>query len=210
MFDESISKTAASSLKGRRHFYRFRPLLVAGSKIFGLLPLRLKLFVFQLLRGVPWMVGKGGRYLLLKSISNNVGDNVSISENVYIHNAQNLLLGSNVSIHPMCYLECAGGLKIGSEVSIAHSVTIMTTAHNIDNMSVYIRNAGVSMSSVEICDNVWIGAGVRILSGLTVGSGAVVGAGAVVTKSVRENEVVAGVPARHVKFRGIGQQSPDD
>ena len=50
-------------------------------------------------------------------------------------------------------------------------------------------------------DDVWLGAGVIILSGVRVGRGAVVGAGAVVTKDVAANTVVAGVPARSIGHR---------
>ena len=46
-----------------------------------------------------------------------------------------------------------------------------------------------------------IGARVVILPGITVGSGSIIGAGAVVTKDVPEYAVVAGVPAKVIKYR---------
>lgn len=52
---------------------------------------------------------------------------------------------------------------------------------------------------VKIKDDVWIGAGVIILSGITIGECSVIGAGAVVTKDVEPYTVVAGVPARKIK-----------
>ena len=39
------------------------------------------------------------------------------------------------------------------------------------------------------------------MDGVSIGIGAVVGAGAVVTKDVDDFEVVAGVPAKHIKYR---------
>ena len=45
-----------------------------------------------------------------------------------------------------------------------------------------------------------IGSGAILLCGITIGENAVVGAGAVVTKNVASNEVVAGVPARALRF----------
>lgn len=55
--------------------------------------------------------------------------------------------------------------------------------------------------TVRVGHDVWIGCGAIILSGLHIGSGAVVGAGAVVTKDVPPYGVVAGVPARIIRYR---------
>lgn len=52
---------------------------------------------------------------------------------------------------------------------------------------------------VIIGDNVWIGMNAVILKGVAIGENSVVAAGAVVTKSVPENCVVAGNPAKIVK-----------
>jgi acetyltransferase-like isoleucine patch superfamily enzyme len=47
----------------------------------------------------------------------------------------------------------------------------------------------------------WLGAGATVRAGVTIGHGAVIGAGAVVTRDVAPYEVVAGVPARHLRMR---------
>lgn len=54
---------------------------------------------------------------------------------------------------------------------------------------------------VTIGHDVWIGHGAIILPGRTVGDGAVIAAGAVVTKDVEPYAIVAGVPARRVRWR---------
>ena len=60
--------------------------------------------------------------------------------------------------------------------------------------------------SVIIGNDVWIGSGAYIKSGIRIGDGAVIGAGAVVTKDVEPYAIVAGVPARLIRYRFSKEQ----
>ncbi len=53
---------------------------------------------------------------------------------------------------------------------------------------------------VHLKKNCWIGAGSTILPGVTIGENAVVGAASVVTKDVPNNAIVAGNPAKVLRF----------
>lgn len=54
---------------------------------------------------------------------------------------------------------------------------------------------------VEIGNDVWIGNNVIIMDGIKIGDGAVIAAGAIVTKDVEPYSIVAGVPAKNIKYR---------
>ncbi len=60
-----------------------------------------------------------------------------------------------------------------------------------------------TMLGVEIGDDVWVGAGVRILDGVKIGSGCVIGTGSVVTKSTDPYGVYVGVPAKKINDRKL-------
>jgi len=56
------------------------------------------------------------------------------------------------------------------------------------------------INAIHIEDDAWIRAVVIILPEVTIHKGAVIGAGAAVTKDVKENTLVVGVPAKPIKI----------
>jgi acetyltransferase-like isoleucine patch superfamily enzyme len=186
-------------MRGRDFFKLVRPLLRIVRAILLLFPRPFCEVFFVLIRHLPTRLGVALRYAVLSRLSRSCGDNVAMFEGSYILRAGRMDIGDNVSIHPMCYIDATGGLKIGNDVSIAHATTIMTTEHYYSNINTTIRDAEAIYAPVEIGNNVWIGAGVRVLSGVRIGSESVVGAGAVVTSDVPPHSLVAGVPARKLK-----------
>jgi len=54
---------------------------------------------------------------------------------------------------------------------------------------------------IRIGNDVWIGYRTIIMPGINIGDGAVIGAGSVITKNVDDYEIVAGNPARHIRYR---------
>ena len=59
----------------------------------------------------------------------------------------------------------------------------------------------LSKGSIIVEDDVWIGARTVILSGVRIGQGAIIAAGSVVTKDVEPYSIVAGNPAKLIKYR---------
>ena len=54
---------------------------------------------------------------------------------------------------------------------------------------------------VVVGNDVWIGVRTMVMGGVKIGDGAVIGAGSIVTKDVPPYAVVAGVPAKVIRFR---------
>ncbi len=107
-------------------------------------------------------------------------------------------------------------LKIGKFCSISEDVKIFLGGnHRTDWVSTYpfnsvryFKNEGKNITGhpktkgdVIIGNDVWIGWGAVIMSGVKIGNGAVIGAYSMVTKDVLPYEIVAGNPAKHIKFR---------
>ena len=97
---------------------------------------------------------------------------------------------------------------IGNYCSIADNVTIGPGEHPLDEAStncLLLINCGIPVNLIEkdvvIENDVWIGTNAVILRGVRIGTGAVIAANAVVTKDVPEYAIVAGVPARILRYR---------
>lgn len=140
----------------------------------------------------------------------HAGSCIEIGEKSYIEPFVNLRaqhgfikIGINTGINLYTVIYGAGGVTIGNNTRIACHTVIVSSNHNFDDLSQDIYTQGITAKGIIIGDDVWIGAGVRILDGVHVGNHAVVGAGSVVTKDIPENSVAVGVPARVIRMRGI-------
>ncbi len=96
--------------------------------------------------------------------------------------------------------------QIGRYCSIANNVSIGQGEHRLDRVStsaMFYETPWETLTQSEcvIESDVWIGVDAVVLRGVRVGVGAVVAANAVVTKDVPPYAIVAGVPARVVRYR---------
>ncbi|MBQ8464939.1 MAG: glycosyltransferase [Alphaproteobacteria bacterium] len=67
--------------------------------------------------------------------------------------------------------------------------------------SLFEGNPFYTQEPVNIGNDVWIGNNVIIKDGINVGDGAIIGMGSIVTKDVPPYAIVAGVPAKVIKYR---------
>lgn len=105
--------------------------------------------------------------------------------------------------------------EIGAFCSIANGLIVGGAEHPMDWLSTspVFHNVGggtgkhlshlpvPDVKRTTIGNDVWIGSRVIIMQGLNIGTGAIIGAGSVVTKDVPDYAVVAGVPAKVIKYR---------
>lgn len=136
-------------------------------------------------------------------------ENITLGRNVYVgHGAMlkgyyrnEMHIGDRTWIGQMCFFHAAGGLTIGARVGIGPGVKIITSVHAEAGRAVPVLFSPIEMAPVVIEDDADIGVNAVILPGVTVGRGAVVGAGSVVNRDVPPYAVVAGVPAKVLRFR---------
>ncbi len=122
-----------------------------------------------------------------KGGSIEIGSNVNIGICSLLHSEKSIVLEANVLISSLCYL--VGGGK-----------------HKFDRLDLPVIAQGVEdPQGIILREGCWLGANVVVADGVTVGRGAVVGACSMVNRSLAENSVNYGVPARLVRMRGQSQ-----
>ena len=142
-------------------------------------------------------------------------ENIHLGSNIYIGHQtilkgyfQNRLeIGDNTWIGQQCFIHSAGGVSIGRNVGVGPGVKIITSDHEEAGRDVPILFSPLRFAAVKIDDDCDIGVGAIILPGVHVATGVQIAAGAVVTKNVSAYAVVAGVPARVLRFRNESSES---
>jgi acetyltransferase-like isoleucine patch superfamily enzyme len=128
----------------------------------------------------------------------------------------NVTIGRKSYYGPGCaFIARDGGcIEIGKFCSIADNVTVINVNHNYNAVSTYplairiLKSKNIKeiereriVGNVIIGNDVWIGSKAIILKGTNVGDGAIIGAGSLVTKSIPPYAIVAGNPAKIIRYR---------
>lgn len=112
-------------------------------------------------------------------------------------------VGTKVYIGPDLFIATILGdkaciLEIEDRVAIGPRVTILLSSD--PNWSKIKQLINPIRSRVVLQEDCWLGACSTIMPGVKIGKFAIVGAGAVVTRDVPDYAIVAGVPARIIKY----------
>jgi acetyltransferase-like isoleucine patch superfamily enzyme len=126
----------------------------------------------------------------------NIGQNVRIGRNSFLNDGV-------IREHTV----------IGRYCSMGRKVTIAAPHHPLNYLTTHLAllaasdhggpnpDAQENMRETTIGNDVWIGDNAFIKRGVHISDGAVIGAGAVVTKDVAPYAIMAGVPARLLRYR---------
>ena len=136
------------------------------------------------------------RQLMQQITGKPVDDSFSLFPPFYTDFGKHITFGRQVFINAGCCFQDQGGITLGDRVLVGHNVVFATLNHGLAPE----RRGELHPAAILVEEDVWIGAHATILGGVTIGAGAIVAAGAVVTKDVPPRSVVAGTPAKVIKF----------
>jgi acetyltransferase-like isoleucine patch superfamily enzyme len=116
-----------------------------------------------------------------------------------------LSIGAKTVLGQECTISAYQHISIGRECIVADRVMMIDFDHGVVEVERPIREQGIYKRDVRIGHNAWIGYGACILRGVTVGHNCVIGTNSVLTKSIPDNAVAVGLPARVIRMRETPQ-----
>lgn len=185
-------------MHGSQLFQKFKPVLQLLASVFSVLPQFLNHWFWRVSNVFPGILGVSFRWVLATAMAKSIGDNVYFGHNVTVKHWKNLAIGKNVSIHENAFIDALGGIEIGDNVSIAHASSLISFDHGIE-AEILLKYADLIPEKIVIEDDVWVGAGVRILKGAHISRRVVVAANSVVKGQLESHTIYGGVPARKIK-----------
>lgn len=162
------------------------------------------------------------RRIVVKAVAKRCGDGLLVGSNVGFKHLETMefgtacfigagaylqgrfdgrcVIGDNVWIGPGAYFD-ARDLVLEEYVGWGPGAKVLGSAHTGIPADVPIVKTDLEIRPVRVEAWADIGTNAVLLPGVTVGKGAIVGAGAVVTKDVPPFAIVAGVPAKLLRWR---------
>lgn len=140
----------------------------------------------------------GEHFVMGNSIKNNA-TGITGRCKIDVRKSATLEIGNNVGI-TLTTINCFNRIVIDDNVKIGFGTHIMDTDfHSLNPLVRAGSDDDVKTAPIHIKKNVFIGAHCLIMKGVTIGENAIIGAGSIVTKSIPDNEIWGGNPAKFIK-----------
>jgi len=159
--------------------------------------------------GAGLVVEPGARFRHPETLSIGAGVFIGADAIVQGHAGGQCRIGTRTWIGPQCFLD-ARDLAIGDAAGIGPAVRILGSAHLGLPADVPVIVSDLRVAPVRIGRGADVGVGAIVLPGVSVGAGALVGAGSVVNRRVPPGAVVAGTPARFLRWRREMEEDGED
>ncbi len=128
-----------------------------------------------------------------------IGDNTFIAADCTLHGP--LTIGNEVAINHHCILDGGrAGITLGDQARLAAYCHLYAFDHGMD-LAEPIYQQAVRSQGIQVGRDVWLGAHVGVKDGVNIADQAIVGMNSMVTKSVEERQIVAGNPAKLIRYR---------
>jgi acetyltransferase-like isoleucine patch superfamily enzyme len=118
-----------------------------------------------------------------------------------------ITLGDHVNIGFYSEIFSGSSVTVGAYGLFAAYTYLVGGGHEFDRSGVPVVEQARRSQGITLGENVWLGAGAKVMDGVRIGRDVVVGAGAVVIDDLPDGAVAVGVPARVVRRRGEGSSS---
>lgn len=138
------------------------------------------------------------RRALLRLFGARIGKDVHIYPSVRIAIPWNLEIGDEAGVGDSAFLYSLGRIHIGAQATVSQRAHLCAGTHDYSDPALPLLKIPIVIGA-----RTWICAEAFVGPGVSVGELAIVGARAVATKDVGAQEIVAGNPARFVKFRAL-------
>lgn len=130
-----------------------------------------------------------------------IGNNCVIYDNLEIEcgNDCSIIIGDDTTIHDAVIYSAYADVIIGRDCMLSYEVFI----RNHDSHFIFDKLTGNRINysrSINIGDHVWVGQRTTLLAGFSIGDGSIIGAGSVSSSSFGDNQVIAGNPAKIIRY----------
>lgn len=151
---------------------------------------------------IPNSTQLDGQVHIIGSGNIKLGEYCRIGKDVIFETQDNgsIILGNHVRINQGSVLVAYDNMSIGDDCLIGEYCSIRDANHGIHE-NILIRIQPHTFEAITIENDCWIARGVTVLKGVQINHGSIVGANSVVTRSIKQNTIVAGIPANPIKKR---------